>query len=241
MIISVLDKSFILPERWEELSEAQAHLVMQTLVSKLADKRLNVLFIVCPDIRPYVKLMELDSLDAILTKAFAFTQLPIVTQLIKTFEHKGKVYHTPTEILDDVEALQYAEAEEAFNNQNLIRMAAHLCRPSGEKYDHDKVPFIESDFATLPAYILYYISIVFISGKNEIHERYESIFQSSKNSKGNSGPAFGWIGTFFAIADSGALGKLQDVIKESIHLICYYLVYKKQQADEAEAKAKSKQ
>lgn len=177
-------------------------------------------------------------------------ELPAPKAIIQDIYYRGQLYSFPKEKFSNGTAFEYPVISEYLDDfietgqQDLLhKLAAVLLRPVARDKEKSRLPaksrgeveLMAKHFADLPKYVLAIALQYAIGITHYVHRTYgQWLFAAAdpqeEEEQGPKGPNFGWWGVYMDIAESGVFGTYDQVLSSSFHVICTYLVKRKQSA-----------
>lgn len=255
-----------LPEKWEEISRPMLLniIAIRAIEFDLNKRNVEILKTMLNlPLHVFKSISPLDLVYLIQQIRWINNTDDFIEPFIKKFKHHGTWYHLPSQLLENVRAFEYNQADKYFlkylmnkDQSDALRMVATLCRPRHwseydiKKRDDIRQPLIsETDIHEraerlkgLDNRVILYVMLFYSTCKKKIHQMAAPIFEQNDNhGKTNNGYDFGWDGVFMSLAEGGAFGTLQQVHETKIHEVIIYLLKLKQDHEQRLAALEAQQ
>lgn len=194
---------------------------------------------------------------AALTEAMPFLQLqPSAVPMLQYFEHRGTRYYSPAAHGENLVAIEYPIADEAFtaavagDEKSLRLLTATLCREAStdtaavERRGDIRVP-IESRHQAearaerlrgLPAEAQFAALYFFAGMKEYVHRNFGkwlfNLPEDGEEQPVEQTSSLGWWSVYFSVATDGPFGKIDAVYQTAFLDICLYLVERRKREQE---------
>jgi hypothetical protein len=184
-----------------------------------------------------------------LTREVAWMQEPCSDMPFQELEHAGMVLTLPGHGFQEGTCLEWALADEYYEDivrhdraASLPLLCATLLRHTrgGTReriIDRRHIETHARTLGKLPEWVQS-ACLLYMSGvKQQVYDTYnEWLFKKpveGQDEQPPSGPDFGWWGTYMSVAETGTFGTYEQVLQTGFHTLCVYLVQRKKEADEA--------
>ena len=248
--IKIDKRRYQLPSGWEELTKDQVRKVA-VVHGNGFERNLQALFLLSSRrlkndlarIDPAKVSAIADCLEWLNDKRDLDDPTDEVFPLVKSFRHKGTVYHFPQESLNDVMVGEWSWADHYITQigENPHNPAPHLhgllatvCRPLRPKkertakdydgyprqyFNPELIPYFEKKLKGVQPWVYFVLDDYVGRCQKMLKARYEPVFSGPKS----DGPNWGWNGIVMNVAETGIYGPEKSVNRENIHNLCLYL------------------